>query len=131
MSDDRAREPMELTYEELARKGGCELGVSEWQKVGQDLVDRFAALSGDDGFPHVDPQRAAETPFGGTIAHGLLVLAMFGGMAKQAIPRISDRRYLLAYGWDRIRFTAAVRTGVSIRGRAILVDARERSATER
>jgi acyl dehydratase len=119
-----------MTYEEVSRLAGQELGTSDWRLVDQGLVDRFAALTGDDGFPHVDPVRAATTPFGGTIAHGLLLLALYGGMAKQVIPVISNRRYLLAYGWDRIRFTAPVRTGRYVRARVLLQSAHSRSPTE-
>jgi len=121
----------EMTYAQLAAKVGQELGVSSWQSVHQPLIDQFAAMTGDDGFPHVDPVRAAATPFGGTIAHGLLVLGLFGGMAREVMPAVSDRRFLLAYGWDRIRFTAPVKTGSRIRGRIRLEDAQARSATER
>lgn len=120
-----------MTYAQLAQRVGQELGVSSWRQVDQPLIDQFAAMTGDDGFPHVDPVRAAATPFGGTIAHGLLVLGLFGGMAREVMPVVSDRQFLLAYGWDRIRFTAPVKTGSRIRGRIRLEDAQARSATER
>lgn len=121
---------MNVTFDELARRAGEELGVSSWRTVDQQAIDSFAALSGDFGFIHVDAERARATPFGGTIAHGLLVLSLFGGLSAEIIPTIADREFLVAYGWDRIRFIAPVPVNSEIRARATLLTAERRAAAE-
>lgn len=120
-----------LTYAELAAKRGEEIGISSWIAIDQDRIDRFAEVSGDDGFVHVDPERARATPFGGTIAHGLLVLSLAGAMGKEVLPAIIDRAYLLNYGYDKVRFITPVPVGARVRGRYRLDEATERSAKER
>lgn len=119
-----------LTYAELAAKRGEEIGISSWIAIDQDRIDRFAEVSGDDGFVHVDPERARATPFGGTIAHGLLVLSLAGAMGKEVLPAIIDRAYLLNYGYDKVRFITPVPVGARVRGRYRLDEATERSAKE-
>ncbi len=119
------------TYEAFAQRVGTVIGASAWQVVDQPMIDRFADLTGDDGFPHVDPVRAAATPYGGTIAHGLLLVALVGGMARQILPDLSDRQYLVAYGWEKIRFTSPVKSGARVRGHMKLQSALERSQAER
>lgn len=120
-----------LTYAELAARRGEEIGISSWIAIDQDRIDRFAEVSGDDGFVHVDPERARATPFGGTIAHGLLVLSLAGAMGKEVLPDIIDRAYLLNYGYDKVRFITPVPVGARVRGRYRLDEATERSAKER
>lgn len=106
---------------ELADRRGAEIGVSDWILVDQDRIDRFAALTGDHYFIHTDPVRAAaETPFGGTVAHGFLTLSLLAPMAWSALPDIAGRHMQVNYGFDRIRFVAPVPCGARIRGRFIL-----------
>jgi len=107
---------MEMSYAALARRIGDTVGVSSWILIDQDRIDRFAGVTGDHGFIHVDPLAAAATPFGTTIAHGLLVLSLTGLMAQQALPAISDRAFLMNYGYDRVRMTAPVPCGAQVRG---------------
>lgn len=121
----------ETTYDRLAARAGQEIGLSHWIEIDQARIDRFAEVSGDDGFIHVDPAAAARTPFGTTIAHGLLLLSLTGEMGKAVMPTISDRAYLMNYGYDRIRLLAPVPVKSRVRGRYRLNEASERSARER
>lgn len=105
---------------------GQELGVSPWLTVDQDRINAFADATLDHQFIHVDVARAAETPFGGTIAHGLLTLSLIVHLCLDLVPRLENTRMLLNYGFDRVRFPTFVRAGSRIRARATL-----RAATER
>ena len=81
-------EPSEIDLEALRASVGTEVGISSWITVDQHLIDQFAEVSGDHQWIHVDPERAAQTPFGGTIAHGFLVLSLVSQMRASAVPRI-------------------------------------------
>jgi len=119
------------SYAELALRVGDEIGVSSWIAVDQGRIDRFAEVTGDDGFIHVDPAAAAATPFGTTIAHGLLTLSLTGAMGKEVLPTISDRAFLLNYGYDKVRLLSPLPSGSRVRGRYRLNEVAERSAKER
>lgn len=111
-----ATEPLEAAAAAGLRPG-AEF-VSDWLAVDQARIDAFAEATLDRQFIHVDPVRArAETPFGGTIAHGFLTLALISPLAGAAIPRVPGTRLGLNYGFDRIRFVAPVPAGARIRGR--------------
>jgi len=88
---------------------------SEWMTIDQPRIDTFAEATGDDAFIHVDPQRAAATRFGGTIAHGLLTLSVLPYLLRSAMPRVSDARMGVNYGYDKVRFLAPVSVGARIR----------------
>jgi len=95
---------------------GQEIGPSEWRTVTQDDINAFAEVSGDDQWIHVDVERAQkESPFGTTIAHGNLTLAMVDGFRKELI---SSTGFTLGinYGWNKIRFPAPVPVDTRIRG---------------
>ncbi len=95
--------------------------VSDWLEVDQPLIDRFADATLDHQFIHVDPVRAAETPFGGTVAHGLLTLSMLPHLMSSIAQ--ADRppaRMGVNYGFDRVRFVHPVRSGSRIRASATL-----------
>ena len=110
---------------------GTELGVSPWVAVGQDLIDDFARVTGDDQFIHVDPVRArAESPYGGTIAHGFLTLSLLPVMARQVLPRTQGTRARINYGFDKIRFLAPVPAGARVRARFRLLAAEPRRPGE-
>ena len=113
------------TLAELRKHIGEETGVFDWLLVDQARIDGFAAVTGDRQFIHVDPVRAALSPFGGTIAHGLLTLSLMGEMAD-VFPDVSDLEMGVNYGFDKIRFLAPVRSGASIRARCRLADMTER-----
>jgi acyl dehydratase len=110
---------------------GREFGPSSWLTMTQPDIDRFAELTGDRQFIHVDPQRAAaETPFGGAVAHGFLTLALLGAMAAEVLPQLDGGGIGINYGFDRVRFLAPVRAGARLRGRFTLLEASSRSAGE-
>ncbi len=100
---------------------GTELGVSEWACVSQAQIQQFADLTDDHQPIHVDPVLAAATKFGGTIAHGFLVLSMIGNFGYQVVPRVLGSRFSLNYGFNRVRFIAAVPSGSRVRGRFFLM----------
>jgi len=100
---------------------GQEIGPSEWRTVTQDDINAFAEVSGDDQWIHVDVERAQkESPFGTTIAHGNLTLAMVDGFRKELI---SSTGFTLGinYGWNKIRFPAPVPVDSRVRARAEVV----------
>ena len=105
---------------------GTELGVSEWMDVPQSRIDIFADATDDHQFIHVDPVRAAETPFGGTIAHGFLTLSMLSAMHSEAVPKLKETNFGINYGFNKIRFMAPVPVNGRIRGRFFLKEARLR-----
>jgi acyl dehydratase len=99
---------------------GREIGVSDWITVDQPTIDAFATLTGDRYFLHVDPVRAAALPFGGTIAHGLLTLALLPQMSYQVCPYLEGARFPLNYGFNRLRFVAPVPVDSRLRGHFVL-----------
>ena len=104
--------------------------VSHWLTVDQARIDAFAKVTEDEQFIHVDPDRAAATAFGGTVAHGFLTLSLLSAMAYSALPRIEDAAHGVNYGFDRVRFVHPVRSGRRVRGRFKLVSVTPRSARE-
>ncbi len=98
---------------------GQELGVSEWHAVPQEMVDDFARVTGDDQWIHVDVDRARETPFRGTIAHGYLTLSL-GPMLSNEIVQMEGFSHGLNYGLGRVRFPAPLPVGSRVRMRATL-----------
>ena len=111
-----------MTPEAVRARIGMELGVSEWIGIDQNMIDTFAQVTRDRYFIHVDPARAAGTPFGGTIAHGFLTLSMLAHMAYQVCPGIEGTKAQLNYGFNRLRFVAPVPVDSRIRGRFVLKD---------
>ena len=112
----------DMTADELGARVGSELGVSDWIAIDQRMIDTFADVTRDRYFIHIDPVRAAQTPFGGTIAHGFLTLSMLAHMAYQVCPGIAGTKAQLNYGFNRIRFVAPVPVDARIRGRFLLKD---------
>jgi acyl dehydratase len=96
---------------------GQEVGVSSWLTIDQERIVEFADATEDRQFIHVDPEAAARTPFGGTIAHGFLSLSMLSRMAAEAMLVPEGVRMAVNYGLDRVRFLAPVKSGKRIRGR--------------
>jgi acyl dehydratase len=115
------------TADEIRAKIGTEIGVSDWMMIDQDIINRFADLTDDHQFIHIDPEAAAKTPFGGTIAHGFLVLSMLASMGKAASFAMMGIYMGVNYGFDKVRIMAPVRSGKHIRGRFALKDMVERS----
>jgi acyl dehydratase len=107
----------------------AELGPTSWIDVAQDRIDAFAAATLDPQWIHVDPDRAAAGPFGTTVAHGFLVLALLVPMLGEALP--TGDAVVVNYGLDRVRFTAPVPAGSRVRGRFRVTDVAERPSGTR
>ncbi|MBH0776731.1 MaoC family dehydratase [Nocardia bovistercoris] len=106
---------------ELSAAAGQELGSSEWTVIEQPKVDTFADATGDHQWIHCDPARAAEGPFGGTIAHGLLTLALLPVLQHQ-IYRVDNVGMAINYGLNKVRFPAPVRVGARVRASSTLLE---------
>lgn len=100
----------------LQRLIGADPAVSEWITLGQPTIDAFADLTGDWQFIHTDPARAAQTPFGGTVAHGFLTLSMLSQLFERSAMPIPPSAHSVNYGFDHVRFVAPVPAGSRIRG---------------
>ena len=109
---------------EIAAASGKELGVSEWVQVTQERIDTFADATGDRQWIHVDPERAAAGPFGGTIAHGYLTLALIPMLAAEVVT-FEGCAARINYGTEKVRFPQALRVGRRVRARGTVNDARE------
>ena len=101
---------------QLPRYIGQQVGVSEWIVIDQARIDRFAAATGDHQYIHVDPQRAAGTPFGTTIAHGFLTLSLLVPMSHAGGIRLEHSVMEINYGFDKLRFIHPVKVNNRIRG---------------
>ena len=110
--------------EELQARAGEELGVSDWHDVTQDEVDEFARVTGDDQWIHIDPERARQTPFGGTIAHGYYTLSLHPMFAKQLVA-FEGFAFAVNYGLNKVRFPAPLPVGNRVRMRMTLAEVEE------
>jgi acyl dehydratase len=117
----------ELKLADLEQAREQELGVSEWVTVDQRAIDLFAESTGDHQWIHVDPARAADGPFGQTIAHGYLSLSLIPALLGQVM-QVSDAQMGVNYGIEKIRFTAPVPSGSDVRLRAKLNSTERRGA---
>nr|WP_316655771.1 MaoC family dehydratase [uncultured Gellertiella sp.] len=103
--------------------------VSRWFEVTQTMIDAFADATEDHQFIHTDPVRAAaESPFGGTIAHGFLSVSLLSAMNYDCLPHIREQTMGINYGFEKLRFMAPVKTGARVRGHFTLTEARFRGA---
>ena len=116
-----------VSLDEIRARVGEEVGVSSWLAVDQARIDEFAEATEDRQFIHTDPQRAARTPFGGTIAHGFLSLSLLSRMGAEAMLIPDGVKMAINYGLDRVRFLAPVRSGKRVRGRFILDSVEEKA----
>lgn len=98
---------------------GKEMGVSQWYDITQEQIDQFADCTHDHQYIHVDPEAAAKTPFGGTIAHGFLTLSLLSAMVYE-MPSIEGVVMGVNYGMNKVRFVSPVKTGSRVRGRFVL-----------
>jgi len=110
------RVPEAIPLDEYRNQVGMLLGVSDWIVIEQGIIDQFADVTRDWQFIHIDPVRAKETPFGGTIAHGLLTLSLVSAMSFTAVPAIAGARMVINYGFNSIRFISPVLSGSRVRG---------------
>ena len=105
---------------ELIAAEGEQLGPTEWLQITQDRVELFADATDDHQWIHVDPARAADGPFGGTIAHGLLTLSLIPHFTHQ-LYSVDNVAMAINYGYNRVRFITPVRVGARLRARAEIV----------
>jgi acyl dehydratase len=110
-----------LGPDRLAPTPGETLGVSGWKTIAQDRIDRFAEATEDFQFIHLDAARAAaETPFGGTIAHGFLALSLVSALAQEALPPTPGLQAAMIMAVDRVKFISPVRAGGQVRAQFVL-----------
>jgi acyl dehydratase len=99
----------------LRERAGTHIGYTEWQELTQERVNQFADATDDHQFIHVDPERAKQTPFGGTIAHGFLSLSLLAPVSMSLL-QVTDSKFGVNYGMDRVRFPAPLPVGKEWRG---------------
>lgn len=110
---------------------GTEVGVSDWVTIDQPMIDQFATVTHDEQWIHINPERAAaETPFGGTIAHGFLTLSLASKFSYECFALMPGQVMGINYGMNRLRFLAPVRAGAKVRGRFTLQAVSARNARE-
>jgi len=109
-----------LTPRRLKSLVGKEISVSDWMTVGQDRIDAFAECTDDRQWIHVDPERARQSPLGGTVAHGFLLLSLIPRFILDHPVFRMRSRMIVNYGLNRVRFISPVRSGSRIRNRATL-----------
>lgn len=103
--------------DELVASAGSQLGPTDWLPVGQDRVNEFADATEDHQWIHVDPERAAGGPFGGTIAHGLLTLSLLPHFMHQ-LYTVNNVTMAINYGFNKVRFITPVPVGAKVRARS-------------
>ena len=113
--------------DEIRSRIGEEIGVSSWLTVDQERIHAFAEATEDRQFIHTDPDAAAQTPFGGTIAHGFLSLSLMSRMGAEAMLIPEGAKMAVNYGLDRVRFLAPVPSGARVRGRFTLDSVEEKA----
>ena len=114
--------PMPIaSLDEIRASVGQPIGSSDWIEVTQDRIDVFAETTEDRQFIHIDPAAAAQTPVGGTIAHGFLSVSLLSRMAADAMQVPDTTKMAVNYGLDRVRFIAPVRAGKRVRGHFTLM----------
>jgi len=115
-----------LNPDQLPQYIGKEVGVSEWLTVDQARINQFAEATGDHQYIHVDPERAASTPFGSTIAHGFLTMSLMVLMGYEGSTKLENTVMGINYGFDKLRFISPVKVDSRIRGRFRLLSAEEK-----
>jgi acyl dehydratase len=104
---------------EFAAAQGSQFGPTEWIKISQDRVNLFADATDDHQWIHVDPEKAANGPFGSTIAHGLLTLSLLPHFSHQ-LYRVDNVAMAINYGYNKVRFINPVKVGANVRARGEL-----------
>ena len=108
------------SLDQISASVGTEVGTSDWITVDQERIEGFAVATEDRQFIHVDPDQAAQTPLGGTVAHGFLTLSLLPRMAADAMLVPDSLKMAVNYGLERVRFVAPVRSGKCVRARFVL-----------
>ncbi len=114
------------SIDDIRSRIGEEIGVTDWIGIDQARINAFAEATDDHQFIHVDPEAAAKTPFGGTIAHGFLTLSMLSRMSYEVALVPEGLKMGVNYGFDKVRFLSPVRAGKRIRGRFTLISFEEK-----
>lgn len=117
--------PIEISVQDLPAATGRELGPGPWHEVTQEQVNQFAQSTGDDQWIHTDPVRAADGPFGATIAHGYLTLSMLPMMQRE-LWTFTGASMGVNYGLEKVRFPSPVRVGSQVRLRVTVLGVDER-----
>jgi acyl dehydratase len=110
-----------ISVAELKEAAGRHLGYTDWEEMTQERVNQFADATDDHQFIHVDVERAKQTPFGGTIAHGYLSLSLMAYVMGQLM-QVPDATMGINYGLDRVRFPAPLPVGAQWRGGAEIME---------
>ncbi|MGF6394444.1 MaoC family dehydratase [Pseudomonas plecoglossicida] len=111
---------------ELSQYVGKELGCSDWLKIDQERINLFAEATGDYQFIHVDPVKAAQTPFGCTIAHGFLTLSLISKLIEDVVVLPEGNKMVVNYGLDSVRFIQPVKVDSKVRLKVELTEATEK-----
>ena len=111
-----------IKRQDIAQYQNVELESSEWHTVTQEQINQFADCTLDHQFIHIDPEKAGQTPFGGTIAHGFLTLSMLSHFSEQFALVIEGTYMGVNYGFDSVRFISPVKVGKKIRAHAKSLD---------
>ena len=115
-----------LNRDNMKESIGADLGIADWLLIDQDRINAFADCTLDQQFIHVDPERAAKTPFGGTIAHGFLSLSLLSHFAESVGCGFENTVMGINYGFDKVRFLSPVKVNSRVRARARLLDVQEK-----
>lgn len=116
-----------VTVSDLPSFIGKDLGHSEWLLIDQERVNQFADCTGDHQFIHLDEEKAKQTPFGGTIAHGFLSLSLIPALSAGLAIRPEGLKMAVNYGLDSVRFIQPVRVGSRVRMQLTVVDVTEKN----
>ena len=119
--------PTFVSREELLRLAGRESGPTSWLEIDQERVNLFADATGDHQFIHVDPEKAARTPLGTTVAHGYLTLSLLPMLSQEIAVMPEGMAMAFNYGLDKVRFPSPVRVGSEVRLRSKILDVTEKS----
>jgi acyl dehydratase len=112
------------TLADLPAHAGRQIGPTDWRTMTQQRVDEFADVTEDHNYIHVDPERAKSSPFGGTIAHGYLGVALLAPISQELL-QVTDAATSVNYGMDRLRFPAPLPVGAEFRGAGDILEVQE------
>lgn len=109
---------------DLSAHVGQQIGPTDWRPMTQQRVDEFADVTDDHNYIHVDPERAKDSPFGGTIAHGYLGVGLLAPISQELV-QVTDAATSVNYGMDRLRFPAPLPVGAEFRGTGEILEVEE------
>ncbi|MGH1355468.1 MAG: MaoC family dehydratase [Thalassovita sp.] len=121
--------PKVISRTEFEALLGQSLGTSDWMEITQEQINAFADCTHDHQYIHTDPERAADSPFGTTIAHGFLTLSLLTALAAK-VPDVEGTAMTVNYGFDKVRFVSPVKVGARIRGHFTLTQVEETRSGE-